>query len=45
MTTQRTKVQSNDYMESGWSLGATGLSTTKEGYLQGRICVTGAGVF
>ena len=39
------KVQSNDYMESSWGVGATGLTTTKEGYLQGRICVTGAGVF
>lgn len=41
----RLKVQSNDYLESSWVLGATGLTTTKEGYLTGRICVTGAGVF
>lgn len=45
MKNSKTKVQSNDYWESGWGLGSTGLSTTKEGYLQGRICVTGAGVF
>lgn len=39
------KVQSNDFYESGWGVGATGLTTTPEGYLRGRICVTGAGVF
>lgn len=41
----RQKFQQNDYMESSWGEGATGLSTTKDGYLTGRICVTGAGVF
>ena len=41
----RLKVQSNDFYESGWGVGATGLTTTPEGYLRGRICVTGAGVF
>lgn len=42
---ERRKFQQNDYMESSWGAGATGLSTTKDGYLTGRICVTGAGVF
>lgn len=45
MNKGKTKVQSNDFWETKWTEGSTGLSTTKEGYLQGRICVTGAGVF
>lgn len=40
------KVQSNDsFYETGWGVGATGLTATPEGFLRGRICVTGAGVF